>query len=140
MILHKKEIMAVIIFNLLLFYSGSICAFVNNEESAAHTQSEKTVQLQADEKKQDFTFEKINIDTYKVTFISSKLVDVFELEKGCYLTILDISNPTRVLKFYPEVGKAMPIDVGVKEQTYIDMPLEFKAEKGEFVIFKYEKP
>jgi hypothetical protein len=141
MILYKKDILAVIILTILFFISGLTNASLDQQGSVGYKQSAQDYdQHQADQKNHDFTCEKIDIDTYKVTFTSSKLVNVFKLEKGCYLTILDVSNPIMVLQFYPEAGKVMPVDIGVKAQTYADMPLEFKAEKGEYVIFKYEKP
>lgn len=86
-----------------------------------------------------FEIEKINRDTYKVTFFTRRVISVFEQEKDYYLTIIDVSNPIKVLKYYPDISKTLPVDMGTKTEITMSMPLEFKAEKGEFVIFKYER-
>lgn len=89
-----------------------------------------------------FEIEKIDFNTYKVykvNFLNDDVISVFELEKGDYLTIIEVSNPSKVLKYNPEVAKALPADIGTEIKITKNMPLEFKAAKGETVIFKYEK-
>ena len=140
-ICKKNGFMILTIAILFLFTSVTAGAVNYEKESTGYKQSTQQIMNSSEEKKaQDFSFEKIDIDTFKVTFACNKIVNVFEMEKGYFLTVIDVSNPVRVMQFYPEIGKALPFNIGVKVKAYSNMPLEIKADKGEYIIFKYEKP
>ncbi|MBN2418844.1 MAG: hypothetical protein JXL81_05620 [Deltaproteobacteria bacterium] len=142
MSLYRKKAFKALFISLFFLFLPVVSGAVSLEKgSKEYRQSaQKDEHLYGQKKALNFLFEKIDVDTYKVTFDCNKVVNVFEMEKGCFLTVVDVSNPIKVLQFHPEIGKALPIDIGVKVQAYFDMPLELKAEKGEFIIFKYEKP
>lgn len=89
-----------------------------------------------------FEIEEIDFNTYKVykvMFLIDDVLSIFEQEKGDLITIIEVSNPSKVLKYNPEIAKALPAEIGIETKIARDMPLEFKGAKGESVIFKYEK-